>query len=324
MTNKICTFGFTGSGKTCFIYAMSQVMSNGVEYGNTKISAIANIPEQQHFLNAEYMKMVQHKWPDGSKETTPFDFKIRVRHNDRFQELIPSLIMQDYRGGVWGRETDIELEEKRKDEVKQLMTEFTDKTKKVNGREVITEKTVSIIFLIDGNTLLNSMDNLDKEEKHRNVSAAERLMARQQILFVENLFDFFKKHQERIPPILITITKADMFASKQELDNAYEYIKKSMPSLFSEGSGVDVAITTVSLGTELTNTNGRLDGILNISIDNNIHIPMIFALYAYLDELNGDEDDMAYINSLMKDLVKILDSRIQLYSNGKRAIAVYQ
>ena len=43
------------------------------------------------------------------------------------------------------------------------------------------------------------------------------------------------------------ITKADLFLNKNEVECGKKLIKRYLPSVFAKGSGIDAAITTVSL-----------------------------------------------------------------------------
>lgn len=323
-------FGVSGSGKTCYLHAMSQVFNNGVSMNGTSVSVIANNMEQQDLLNRGFLRMVRGQWPQPSQNTTPFDFAVRVQSDECSEDIIPSLIFLDYRGGIWEIvEDDEDEEEKRRKECEDLLNQLCDNAE--NG-----EYTTSILFMIDGCTLLNAMDMLDKDPEHRNfVSLEDQVAAQQQISFMENLFRAFKRQQQRtqqeqlhgknqihIPPILVVITKADVFSSEDELEKAKLYIKRKLPSLFAKGSKVWAGITHVSLGQGLTNVNNQLAGQLDITTNHNIHIPIIFSLYAYLSEVEGDEEDMRMINALLPTLRKMMSNRMDLYSNGYIALEV--
>ena len=106
MGRKVSIFGVRGAGKTCYVYAMSQVMQAGATFGDTTISLIANDIKQQSRLNRGYAELADHKWPMGSLKTTVYDFKVRLQHQDEYQEIIPSLLIRDYRGGLLQSEED--------------------------------------------------------------------------------------------------------------------------------------------------------------------------------------------------------------------------
>lgn len=318
MSTKICMFGVSGSGKTCYLHAMSQVFNNGVEKDGTSISVIANNMEQQDTLNRGYLRMIRGLWPPPSRETTEYDFAIRVQTDGLGKDIIPSLIFLDYRGGIWEHfdEEDNDDKEKRKKEYEELLHRLCDDKEK-------NEYTTSVLFMIDANTLLNAMDMMDKDPKHKiPIAIDEQVEAQQQISFIENLFKTFKRCQKNIPPILVVITKSDIFASDFEIEKGKQYVRRKLPSLFAKGSNVWAGITNVALGNDLTNVNNKLGGTLDITMNHNIHIPIIFSLYAYLSESGGDEDDMRTINALLPKLRNMFAQKVELYYNGNIAIAV--
>jgi len=299
-------FGVSRSGKTCYLYAMSQVLNYGVDMESTHLSVIANDPMQQSILNNGYLEMVSGVWPEGSIETREFDFNVSIQHEGIYIPLIPSLILHDYRGGVWEGATEANIKER-----EALLASFAD--------------AMCVLFLVDGNTLLHAMDAMDVAPGHRVVSAIDKVRARQQVSFVQNLFLKFKENANgnQLPPILVVITKSDVFSSSYEKRNAYNYIRKTIPSIFAQGSHVDAAITSVSLGDNLTNHNMQLAGDLDISINHNIHIPMVFSLYAYLDSIYDGcpEEEQELIDSLLKSLRDCFADKIELYMNGIPAFA---
>ena len=228
MGRKVSIFGVRGAGKTCYVYAMSQVMQAGATFGDTTISLIANDIKQQSRLNRGYAELADHKWPMGSLKTTVYDFKARLQHQDEYQEIIPSLLIRDYRGGLLQSEED-------DDELDELLDSFSD--------------SCAVVFLVDGETLLQALDPMDVDPQHREpLEANQILSARNQISFVENLFMEYKKRNHSIPPVMIVITKADLFLNNNEVECGKKLIKRYLPSVFAKGSGIDAAITTVSLG----------------------------------------------------------------------------
>ena len=75
---KVSIFGVSGSGKTCYLYAMSQVLSGGAVQDGFKLSIIANDPIQERQLNEGYLKMAGGEWPESTSVTTEYDFCIRT------------------------------------------------------------------------------------------------------------------------------------------------------------------------------------------------------------------------------------------------------
>ena len=217
-------------------------------------------------LDNNFMSMAtEREWPKGTDTTTSYDFRIHFQSQNASLQL-SSLTMDDYRGGMlngMGKQ---------------------DKIDRDSFIESLSDTAV-ITFLIDGTTVLNAMDELDKDATHRGeTQAPEKLAAINEISIMENIL--YKRIQNKadIPPILIVITKSDVFASKEELNNGISLVKDLLSALFSFGNRFFVGITTVSLGSGLDKgDNNSIIGHLDISTQNNVHIPMLFAFYAYLD-----------------------------------------
>lgn len=301
---KISIMGVRGAGKTCYIYAMAQVMQAGARNEDTVISMISNSIIQQTKLNSGYSMLARNEWPGGTADSSSeriYDFRVRLEHTDNFRDVIPSLLVRDYRGGVLTGDVGM-------DDFSNLLNFFSD--------------SCSVIFLIDGSKLLNAMDVLDLEPEHRVVrTPMEILEARNQISFIENLFLEYRKNNsdKKIPPVMVAITKADLFASKEELAAGKKLVRRYLSSIFAKGTGVDSAITAVSLGDNLTHEDGdRLTGNLKLNMDGNIHIPIIYSLYAYLDSEYDryPKERQAFIDSVLASLRDMLSGRVDMYGNG--------
>jgi hypothetical protein len=284
---------------------MTQVLRNGVHDGDNLIQIIANDSQQQLDLNEGYRKLIDRKWPQASEETEVYDFKVNMQCNGYFNEIIPSLEIQDYRGGILHDRTI-----NGKKELGNLMDSFRGSS--------------AIIFLIDGQTLIDAMDAKDRDACHRdNLDIREQFSARTQIQFVENIFMEYKRVEDYIPPILIAISKGDIFASDFERENGIRLIKETLPSIFAVGSQMTAGITVMSLGEGLgSDVNGGLLGKLRLNTDYNIHVPVIFGIYAdlcYQYEVITDTAERDGILVLLKSLRKMFTDRVQLYINGKQA-----
>lgn len=298
-------FGVSSSGKTCFLYAMAQVMRGGVRREDTLVQMISNRATQQSRLNNGYLKLASREWPQKSDETIPFDFKVSMQCNGHFSEVIDSLEILDYRGGI--------LEDMSEDAEKNL----EDLLDSFRGSS-------AIIFIIDGKTLIDAMNPDDKDVSHRDeVDVLTQFSAKMQIEFVENIFMEYKRLEEDIPPILIAISKGDLFASDFERENGVRLIKERLPSIFSLGSGLWSGITIMSLGENLgSDENGCLTGKLKLTQDYNIHIPAIFGIYAdlsYLYEETDDLGDKQGLSLILKELRKIMAGKVQIFKSGKIA-----
>lgn len=303
--SKISMFGVSASGKTCFLYAMSQVMSRGVRQDNNLVQIISNRARQQMKLNAGYMKLAQRQWPQTSDKTESYDFKVSMQCNGYFSEIIDSLEIQDYRGGLLQSTQELDEEE------------FDNLMKSFRGSS-------AIIFIVDGQTLINALEPQERDISHaNNTDVLEQFSAQSQIRFVENIFMEYKRVEEEVPPILIAISKGDVFASDYEQRNAMNLIKEYLPSIFAIGSQLTVGITTMSLGDNLgSDAEGGLIGQLKLSPDYNIHIPVIFGIYAdlcYQYEEMTDENERKGLAAVLSALRSIFSKRVQLFINGRQA-----
>ena len=302
---KLSMLGVSRSGKTCYVSAMSQVLQ-ACKLGNgCQMSLKANDITQQLELNNNFMMMVtEHEWPQGTDVTTSYDFRIHFQCADASLQL-PSLTMDDYRGGMLTGMGPEDAED-RSDFINSL------------------SDTAVIIFLIDGTTILNAMDELDKDASHRGTTeASEKLVAINEISIMENILYQRIKHKENIPPVLIVVTKSDVFATKEELNNGMDLVKTLLFTLFSYGNKLFVGLTSVSLGLGLDkDDNNRIIGQLDISTQNNIHLPMLFAFYAYLDAMYKTLPNKRNVDLITSAIRKIFASRIMFYDNGLPASSI--
>jgi hypothetical protein len=284
---------------------MTQVLRNGVHDGDNLIQLISNRAHQQMKLNQGYMQLVHRLWPQTSDKSEVFDFKVNMQCNGYFNEVIHSLEIQDYRGGILQ-----DISEDGDEELDDLMDSFRGSS--------------AIIFIIDGQTLIDAMDAEDRDACHHDdIDILKQFSARTQIQFVENIFMEYKRVEDYIPPILIAISKGDIFASDFERENGIRLIKETLPSIFAVGSQMTAGITVMSLGEGLgTDVNGGLLGKLRLNTDYNIHVPVIFGIYAdlcYQYEVITDTAERDGILVLLKSLRKMFTDRVQLYINGKQA-----
>lgn len=301
--SKISMFGVSASGKTCFLYAMAQVVGRGVRAGQNFLQLISNRASQQMKLNDGFMQLARGRWPQTTDRTETYDFKVNVQLDDSFKELIDSLEIQDYRGGLL--QTTSEFDEK----------EFNDLLQSFRG-------STAIMFIVDGQTLIDALDEHDKDFSHRGqANVLKRFQAQSQIRFVENIFLEYKRLSDEIPPILIAISKGDIFASDFEKRNAVKMLKESLPSIFAVGSDLTTGITVMALGENLgTDADGNIMGTLSLSTAYNIHIPVIFAVYAELCqryEVSENDEERARIIRYLSFLRNIYAGRLMLYIDGR-------
>lgn len=87
-------------------------------------------------------------------------------------------------------------------------------------------------FLIDGDTLLSALDPQLLEAEHRgDISFQSQLKARNKINYIESLIKECSKRLNRNVPILLAITKKDIF-SDRELKAGQELLKSLLPTVF--------------------------------------------------------------------------------------------
>lgn len=284
---------------------MSQVLKNCNLGNECRVSLKTNDIAKQLELDNNFMSMAtEREWPKGTDTTTSYDFRIHFQSQDASLQL-SSLTMDDYRGGMlngMGKQ---------------------DKIDRDNFIESLADTAV-ITFLIDGTTVLNAMDELDKDATHRGeTQAPEKLAAINEISIMENILYKRIQNKNGIPPILIVITKSDVFASKEELNNGISLVKDLLSALFSFGNRLFVGITTVSLGSGLDKgDNNSIIGQLDISTQNNVHIPMLFAFYAYLDAEYEKLPDKTNTDKVMSAIRKVFAGKISFFDNGKEAFSI--
>lgn len=303
---KISILGVSRSGKTCYISAMSQILKNCKFGQGFQLSVKENDPDRQLVLDDNFMNMVTAcRWPKNTGESSQYDFRLSIHDANETMQL-PSLLMDDYRGGI--------LTGLDKSDIKAR-----------NNFIASLQETAVTLFLIDGVTLLNAMDELDKDPIHRGmVDPKDKLDARNQITILENIIHS-SIGNNHIPPMMLVITKSDVFVSETEYNNAIILIKQLLSELFCKGNQIFIGITKVSLGKNLgKGDDDSIIGNLEISTANNIHLPMLFAIYAYLDSLYDQADTATRktYDSIMKNIRVEFGDKVQFYSNGVEAYAV--
>ncbi len=301
---KISMFGVSRAGKTCYLYAMSQIMDDGAKQREDgfRIQIKANDLEQAANLNEGYMSLVKNTWPQGTNETKIYDFRVALQTNDEFfDRFIPNITLVDYKGGVWTLNDQTNVKERNN-----ILNEFKESS--------------ALIFLVDGVTLLHAMDPNDRDVSHRQMSTTVTILdSRNQIRFIENIFYEYKKGNATVPPVLVAITKADVFSSTMELNMGIRYLKESLSSIFAKGSQIDAAITSLSLGENLSGKEGEhASGKFCLNTDHGIHLPMVFGIYALLsegfDDFEPAEQHTAEI--AMRSMRKMMRGKVEMFNNG--------
>lgn len=97
MASKISIYGLSGSGKSCYIYAMTKAMNKGIKFDNGKVMTMVNSDlKQVNLLNQRFNMMVNGMWPPGTTETTVFSYNNRIAF-----KFITDISIRDYRGGIF-------------------------------------------------------------------------------------------------------------------------------------------------------------------------------------------------------------------------------
>lgn len=318
---KILLLGIAGSGKTCYLYAMAQLLClDGINYKDDCVFKIkATDPDKQLELEGGYNEMKKGAWPKntglddinmfnknldenngGELICKDYEFKVCFEYeiNGRKQFDDNTFVtIADYAGGWW----------KERSYRKKLMSHFRNSS--------------AIVCFIDGETLLKALDSNDIDPIHRwGEDEVAIVKAKQDIGFIENMIDEYKNNGGRIPPVLIAITKADVFASKVELEKGKEYLKKHLRSLFAKGSGVETALTAISLGRNLgKDDKNHIIGRIEPCMDFNLHIPILYGYSAWLDETyrnNNPDDERAIIVSKAAASNEMMKGKVEMYRNG--------
>jgi hypothetical protein len=307
---KIFMFGVSRAGKTCYLYAMSQIMDEGARLreDNFRIQIKANDLVQAEKLNEGYMSLVSSTWPRGSAETTIYDFRVALQTNEAYYDnFIPNLALLDYKGGVWTLHDNTNVAERRR-----ILNAFSESS--------------ALIFLVDGETLIHAMDPVDRDVVHRGMSSNIQILdSRNQIRFIENIFYEYKRKNTIIPPVLVAITKSDIFASPKELNAGKSYLKETLSSIFAIGSGIDAAITSLSLGENLSGKAGeKATGKFCLNTEHGIHLPMVFGIYAILSEGYDDFDpvEQKTADTAMRSMQKMMRGKVEMIDNGKPVFEV--
>ena len=209
--NNICLLGLSRSGKTCYLYAAANVLSRGIQSGDDSISIIPTNEQQCIRLNEGIEDMEKGWWPKGSQQTMTYPFEFMIDGQKQFPFTI-----YDYRGGALN-----DKEDDAQDERNELYETFNNSS--------------CIIFLIDGYTLLDAIDpNIIQKDRHSdNEKHFTRTEAINQIKYMELLVDKCRQRTGMNTPILLVITKKDIF-SQEELDAGIALLRSELPTLFSK------------------------------------------------------------------------------------------
>jgi len=294
---KICFLGLSRSGKTCYLYAASNVLSEGISTDYGTISIMSTNEQQNIRLNKGVEDMEKGIWPKGSNQTMvfPFDFFINGQIKIPFQ-------IYDYRGGAL-----YDMRDDAQDEREELYETFKDAS--------------CIVFFIDAYTLLDAF-NLKKNteddiaiHKKGSIEKITPTTARNRIKHIELIVRKCREMSNRNIPMLLTITKKDIL-SQEEIEVSIEHLKTILPTIFS-GSNNITGITSVSLGKDLgtgelnEEQEKKLTGNLILDISQNLHIPILFALCLGIEI---SEDEKRIVNKVLNN------DAVRLFVGGERVV----
>lgn len=242
MAEKISLYGLSRSGKSCFIYAMSQALSQGIELADGEImNVITPDPRQMLRLYNAYDGMINGSWPKGTDKSFVYNFNVL-----KSLALLTTIDVEDYRGGLLQ-----DLDEDAQEEQNELYNSF-------NQSSVL-------LFFIGADVI-----------KAKNTPQAILNFGQFASMYTKYLNESNNGAQT---PVMVVITKADLL-TQQELAQAYETVKDKWRFLFGRGTNLTTGITAVSLGKNLTNEGGVLEGELDIrATAGNLSIPILFSLY---------------------------------------------
>ena len=248
MADKISFYGLSGSGKSCYIFAMSQALSQGIELDDEELmTVITPEPRQMLKLYKAYEKMVNGYWPHGTDTSVTYNFNVR-----KALELLMKVDITDYRGGLL--DSDDEDDE---DEQSKLFKSFSDSS--------------ALIFFFGADKVKAAMNG--------------DMMARFNFQHFNALYEsYLETSRVKDTPVMVVLSKADMLTAEEKM-KAFEFIKNQMRQLFAKGTRCTVGLTAVSLGHELTNNNGELEGVLDVrATSGNLSIPILFSLFQIMSK----------------------------------------
>lgn len=244
--DKISFYGLSRSGKSCYIFAMAQALSQGIQFPDGQILTVKTPdPRQMLRLYKAYETMKNGQWPAGSVECSDYNFNVR-----KALENLMSFGLTDFRGGLLDSMDEDDAEEQDK-----LFKSY--------------ENSSVLLFFIGADRIRDAR-NGDFEANFK-------------IDYLNTLYgNYLDRARDSKTPIMIVITKSDML-SPQEIVDSKIFIKKKMQEMFGVGTQITAAITAVTLGRNLSNYNGELEGELIIGpTSGNIHIPILYSLYCVM------------------------------------------
>ncbi|MCX7922074.1 MAG: hypothetical protein N3B21_08705 [Clostridia bacterium] len=283
-TTKITMVGLSGSGKTCYLAGMYNIMSCGLK-GFT-LSADWDTDNELEALweTLRDSSKGEKRFPAPSDEVRNYDFKLKYGMKE-----IMTFKWLDYPGDSLRASSDTEDVKKFKEYLKES----------------------SCLFIcVDGKAFSEEVE--DPAYYIRSELGAKRYM---------HILNEFESVNKRIPPIVIVVTKFDL--CKRSGEEVKDIIKEVFSPLFTEPNGYDklVSIIPVTLGKNIAE-NGGTGKLEPKNIYLPVAFGIYCAIQGYvndliskntnkLSELSGIRD--SFFGKMFKgDTIKGLESEIQL------------
>ncbi len=259
---KITFYGLGGSGKSCYTFAMAQALSQGIRFSDGQILTVrCPIPMQMTKLHRAYQQLKNGQWPAGNVESVKYNFNCRLALTKMMDFGI-----NDYRGGLLDT-----CDEDEMDEQEELFKSFEDSN--------------VLLFFIGADTVKGALQGDDEQYAKLN--------------FMETLYDsYLDRTSDAKTPIMIVISKSDMLSETEKIQ-AKDLILDALQDLFGTGTNLTTAITMVTLGKNLKNDQGELEGELIIGpTQGNIHIPILYSLFCVIS--NRIEESIGKLDSAQR------------------------
>lgn len=269
---KITFYGLSGSGKSCYTFAMAQALSQGIRFSDGQILTVrCPIPMQMAKLHHAYQQMKNGIWPAGNVESANYNFNCRLALSK-----VMYFGIKDYRGGLLDT-----CDEDEMDEQEELFGSFEDSN--------------VLLFFIGADTIKQALNGNDEQQAKLDFMG----------ILYENFLD---RTNDSKTPIMIVISKSDLL-SEDEKRKAKELVLSALQSMFGVGTNITAAITMVTLGRNLKNDQGELEGELIIGpTQGNIHIPILYSLFCV-------------ISNRIEETIGRLDSAQQSYKSAQNEMS---
>jgi hypothetical protein len=246
----ITMLGSSGSGKTCYMLGMYAKFHIGDQRGFMLSAADLDDDIRLTSLWETIVSLKNEKrWPPPNAGEV-LDYKFSLDYG--FKPIM-SFNWMDYRG-------DAMRDSSSEEDVRKLIDRL--------------QRSSCIFLCVSGEHLTERLDR-------RFFLIARDAQADRMNQFMIKVFEAARPTSQRPFPVVVVITKYDICAHRRP-DEVVADVKRMFPSLFVPGSGWLTMICPVSLGKGLVQDRNRGD------IDPiNIHIPVMFAIYAKLREVGA-------------------------------------